>query len=583
MAAPETQKTPDETIALITETKAQRGDKFLVKVGKRRGAAGVFETIAELVNATAFQLSSPEPWLNQLCGGGEYRLQAYHMDAPTVPIGGKIPATISGQNLSFPNARVMEAPEWLGPSGATFLAGGPAPAFTQAFAPAFAPQAPQQFQPPAGAVAMAGNGQPVQGYGPVVVNAGGNGQGQPQFDYRAHIEQKERDLAAREARMLREASEREADIRRQESEQKLREENARALRELELKMQAATAQSAARVPDTSWVKELIIGLVPLASTLIQTSNTRAELALKLQLDAQERADKRAAEERAETRKVLEAITNKPTGMSEEQKLLFETLRSQGNAGTEMMSRFMDAANMITKNSVSMIETISSIKFGEEPESPTVQVIREGAAALRTVFSGANATARRSVQQQQMQQQLPYSTAATQPVPQQIPPVANPATVQPQAGQAFNGMPPVQGQPSQAQPSTQLAPSIDLQTARLILNRGQPPGPNDDPLAVLEIAIKAHHAPTEVAAYLFASAKHPKVLVALREVNNEVDDLFKARLGNWMDDPVNIPYILQLGATLDHMGQQLGLYEPETDGPDDDDDGTPEEIPPPAQV
>src|SRR3990167_10239922 len=102
----------------------------------------------------------------------------------------------------------------------------------------------------------------------------------------------------------------------------------------------------------------------------------------------------------------------------------------------------------------------------------------------------------------------------------------------------------------------------------MIRRGQPPGQFDDPIAILELGIKAHHNPIEVATYFFASVSHAKMLAALKEVGGEVDDLLIARLGkSWIDDPQNTPYAIQLGSMLEDMGVKLGVYAPQAPLPD----------------
>lgn len=568
---PEPQKTPEETIALITEAKTARGDKFIVKVFKRKNAAGLFEWFADLADATAFHISSPEPWIHQLGGGGEYRLQAYHMDATTVPVGGRLPILIPGQGSQYPQPGLEMRNDWCGPR--TIMATA-APS-NQLPASFYQGQQPQQQ-------VQAGYGPPQAGNGAVVQPFPGGfaPQGYPQQysqqpsqtdQLRSQLEAKERELAARELRIERERHEREAEVKRAESEQKLREESARSIRELELKIQTVLAATQApKAGPGDWVKDLATVLGPIGLELMRNSQAQRDAQFKMQLEAQERADKRAAEDRAENRKLLEAIGSKP-GMSDETKMLIETLRSQGGMAADFMRQSMDATGVVTKNSLAMIETISSLKFGDEPESPVIQAVREAVSALKHLGVGSDRAARRSIPQQQ----LPYSTAATQPVPQQIPPVVNPAQV---AQQAANAAQPVQVHqfneaPQQAQPQ---APTISLNEARQILNRGQPPRETEDPLAVLVLGIQAHHNPIEIATYFFASQRHPKMLVALRSVKGAIDDLFKMQLGlPWLNDPTNTPYVMQLVAVMEDMGEKLGLYVPEDeDGGDDDDDDQP---------
>lgn len=556
--------TPEETIAMITELRS-RGDRFLVKVGKRRGAAGVFETIAELAEATAFQISSPEAWLAQLLGGGEYRLKVYHMDNPTVQVGGFLTFQISGNVFQYPDPRTLERPEWLGPRVATFL-GQPAnaPALTAA-PPATVPQYPPSMQPqpfvpsPAPQQFQAGYGAPAPQY------AQPSPMQPPDW-----LLKRERELAEKEARIAREQAEKDAELKRIESENRLREEHRNSIRELELKI-ATQAKPASETKITDIITAVASVLTPLVATL----NEGRKEAAAADRERQAAAERRAEAAAAETRELIKTLASKP-GMSEETRLLIETLRAQGAGGAEMMSRFMDVTNAVTKNSVAMIDTISAMKFGDEPEHPAIIAVREGALALKTILSNSN-SARRVAQPVQQMPQLTYAQAATAQAPSPMPQIqqvaAGAVATAPQ--QPFAGMPqqpaPQVAQPQQAAANGHSEQDIIKATAiaRHAIQTQRLPSLEEDPLLILELAIKAHHSPSEVATYFFAVANHPKFKAALVAVNNEVDDLIKARLGGWLNDPQNLPYFMQLGAIIDDMGKKLGVFVEDDDQQDDD--------------
>lgn len=579
MADPTQQLTAEQTLALITEAKNTRGDRFIVKVAKRKSASGAFEVVAEFADAIAFHFSSPEPWISQILGGGEYRIKAFHMDANTLQIGSFLTAQIAGQNLNVPNVSVMDRPEWLGPRTATFLGGVP-----QAQAPQ---NGPAFFQQPPGFLPAAAPGTPqvVQGYGTVVAQAPQAApqtfQQQQDNERQRWLEQRERDLQAREAKAQREQAEKDAELKRAEDAQRLRNEIAEQKRDFENKLALAVAQQPKGGSTVETITAVVAAVSPIVTAMMDASAKRAEMMLKMQLDAQERADRRAEEDRKEQRRLAELQLSKPA-MTEETRLLISTLQSQGTIAAESMKQYMDATTMVTKNSVAMIETIASLKLGDEPENPLLIAAREAIAALRSMNTGTAQQARRAVAPQQNFQQ-----AALAPVPQIPPPVAQvpvqrfdglpqppaPAVVQ---GGAAGGTPQAQP-PSNGGTGAQVpTPPITESQALALIQRHQPPSPTDDPVQILELAIRAHHNPTEVAAYLFASSNHPRMLAALREVGGEIDDLFKVRLGAWANAPEHMPYLMQLGGVIDQIGVELGYF-------DDDEDGPPEQIPPSQQT
>ena len=69
---------PEETFNLLREKAAKDGDGFTLKVWRRPFQGGVPELAATLSGASVEHFGSPELWLPQLCGGGNFSLQGYH-------------------------------------------------------------------------------------------------------------------------------------------------------------------------------------------------------------------------------------------------------------------------------------------------------------------------------------------------------------------------------------------------------------------------------------------------------------------------------------------------------------------------
>lgn len=533
--SPLAQYTQDETFQLLTERANTSGDgRFIVKLSRRKGLSGAPESIATLAGATLAHVTSPESWLPTLVGGGEVMMHVMHQSTPTQRVGGMLTFQFPGAPLVQPNAAMIGRGDWTGPTELVYLGTAMQPL------PSWAPQAQQAQQTQqqvqqhptqqAGVTFVGGNGLPPQA------------PSEPGWlaEQRAALLRAEADLREREQRIARAQSEKEAALARSESEQKLRAEFDQKMREIELKQAAANAQ-AVRPPDNT-IEKIAALVTPLLSAWLTTSQaTQAENA-RIAREAQERSDRRFEE-------TMKLITQKP-GMSEETRLLIETLRGAGSGNAEMMTRFVDAMSTVSKTSVSMIEAVADIRLGGEPESPVMMAVREGISAMKALSSGATGGARkvvtRPVAPQVTQQQLP-PRAPTQPgapagaVPTgpQVP-VAAP-------GNSFNEAPP--------------APSaID---------------PDDDPVAILESAVRSQRDPAQVAAYFLQALSHPKMKAALVEHGNDPYLLLGKRLGDWALAPENQQYIAALGAQLDAQGKAAGVFAADDAGDDgvyeDDDD------------
>ncbi len=523
----------DDTLAAIIQTSKQISDRFIIRVGKRKGVSGMFEQYGGFADASAAHIASPEGWISQVFGGGEYQLAVCHNDTPAQQIGSKLVLQIGGITKAAPDRYVTSQPGWLGPPTVTFLAGGMAPIgdhVVMGGAPIFTSQAnaPVTSQQ--------------QGGVPFTPD--------PLASERDRLARLERDLTERQARQLREQQEREEAIRRLESENKMREEIAnreRALTAQMMEIKSAIAAAPAK-PTGPSIAEIIAAAAPIVTMFVQSSRDSQLALAKMQSEAQERAERRAEEQARLTREMIEKVTSKP-GMTPEMQMLIETLRAQGSGSSEMLGRIVDVMTVVNKSSVGMIEAIADLKLGgEEPQSPLLMAAREAINALKAMSSAGGGAARRVALPPQPQARLPnYNQAATAPAPSngapQGPVPAGATATAPQVPApvpaAFDGM----------------DPAAVHQSA---LKLGKP-SPDDDPIVVLEHAIRAHYPIESVAAYFFEALPLPKMQAAIRASGGDPNTLLVGRLGFWLTDPTNLAYVEKLGALVDKVGRESGVF------------------------
>lgn len=551
--------TNEETIALILEKVKSDADRFQIRIWKRKPGQTLPENHATLTDATAAQIQTPEGWLQRLMGGGEFQLEVSHMNSPAVRIGGRMMVNIGGPLQMYPFAYMMQRTDWDGPPVATFLAGQGMHPMIQGTPvnPNMALQPWLTASQQNGVTMQQGNGAPA----PTPTQQQANDSWVREAE--ARLAKREQDMREREEKVRREQDEKREDLRRLESENRLRSEA--ETRDREIKAQLATLQ---RPAESSGVEKLAAIFAPLAVQMMQQQAAARAEALKMQMDAQERADRRAEAAATETRAMFKELAQKP-GMSAEMQMLIETLRAQAGNSQEAMGRYMEAMTMVSKQSVAMIETIADINLGGQPDHPVVMAIREGIGALRAMSTAGAQAQRPAVRPQalpagyvaQATAPVPLPAPVVQPAPQAAPP-AHFAGIDPKSG---NGAVAVQTPaPIPAQVPAPAGPQVNVPVFNI--------GPDDDPVAMLEGAIRAHDDVNKVALFFIQSVKHPRMNAALEQFQGNPQLLLGARLGpTWLGEPANMAYIQTLGEVIDRLGEQYGLVVPDEDGEEDGDE------------
>lgn len=516
--------TGDETLAAIVEKAKTSGDRFIIKVSRRKGFSGMLEHIATLGDATVQHAAAPETWLPQLCGGGEYGLAVYHHEAPTQRVGNYLHLSLRGQ-VQEVSGQAVRSRAWEGPTTLIF---------------------PQIFPE-----IVEGMKTPVT---PLFAGATVNGQGQQvspdMYAYMQRIEERmrteaatrEREVAEREARLRREIDTREEQLRREQLESKLRHEFESRQRELEVKL-AGTPK------EDSTVKLLAV----LAPVMVQFFQQQHETRLA--------GMKREQEAAAQQLTVLRELTARPTGMTPEMQMLIETLRAQSNGGgvyADMMTRMVDAMGAVSKTSVSMINAIADLNLGGgNQEHPVLSAVKEGIKAMSALSSGAESGARRMVAQ--ARQPPPMPRQSLPPTPYQQHAAAHQQHVAAQQAQGA-AQPPAQAvPPPPVQPETQqpqgfadyAPPSVMDRLKALIMNKHEPVA--------------------DVATYFFDSLTTDELKQELEAVDDDVQMLVAKHLGTWVLDAGNGEYLERLGEALQDEGIRRGVVPDEDEEGDDADD------------
>lgn len=512
---------PEETLALLTEKAKVGGDAFTVKVNRKQGFGALYQTVAVLSGASLVHLGQPEMWLGPLCGGGDFQLAIFHVDDPATRVGGFLFTNIKAQPTEV-RPEVVTMPGWSGPPEIVFPKPGVANVFAQ----------PQSQTMQQGPTLTTGNMPP-----PQQVNAWGQPIAMPvQVTGDAYYEQRRREDEQRreDERKREEAHQRRlAELRAQEDEIK-RKAEAAAIRaeamERENKLRAEMAERDARAREdaakaannASSTKDLVLGLAPLVMQFIQSGREQNAAMLTEMRRSQEQAA-------ARFEALVEKLTAGQSGLRPEMTAMLEMMKASSASNAEMMGRMVEATGMVAQMSTGMIETIADLNLGGQPPGhPVLEAVKEGVRALSTLNAGANAGAKKMVQQAAKGPQLPADTAATAQKPPAAPQPPMQTQVTPNMPQAFDGAPPV------------------------------------NPVDKLEAMIRAHHEPVEeVAKFFFDSLNTPEMKQALTAVNGDPFALIGERLGAvWAMDDSNQAYLQKLGAAVDEMGARLGLFEQE---------------------
>lgn len=465
MANERTSYTQEETISLVSQRVAAGVDSFIVKIYRRRGMAGLTDHIATFGDGKLGHISNPETWIPKLAGGGQFMMQVFEASNSNL-IGGWLQFNYSSPPIQV-DPRVVRSSNWQGP---------PLMIFPE-------PEESRDVTPPP--VSMPGIPGAPHLRDPQIVPTGA-----PSGSFSAELREIEARLAMRE----RELQQRDQRAREDLAKEEARLERERFKNEMDLKMKALEG----RPPAGKGIAEILAALAPLAMTFLQSQAAARDTALKMQMD-----------QAAQTQQMLVALLGKPApGISPEMQAVLDMMKVQlaakGNDSTGM-AQMIDAMGMVSKQSISMLETVAEMNLGGQPENPMLLAIKEIASGLASMGSGAAAAAHARIQQ-----------------PPQL----------------------QQGHPQQA-----------------FAGHQQQRGPQH-PVDRLERMLRSHLDPAIFIDQFFKALPTQELQAELEAAQGDIVQLFLKRLGTWIQTPENQAYIKDLVPRLHAEAVRRGVIQDE---------------------
>ncbi|MFZ2152129.1 MAG: hypothetical protein WAV09_03415 [Minisyncoccia bacterium] len=606
-----------EVMQKIQALVAEKGDgQLTIRISARRSPTAVVPTtLAVFGEGYLIHLSNIESWMPKLVGGGEYQVIVNH----AADVGRRLVFTLilSGQPFSLLNVGALSIPDWQGP---TNLLNAPA-AQQQVEQPQAQPMTQFQFQPgvnpaaprpyiapqPAGAQVVAGMSA-THGEQLLTVQ-------REEARANAQLDKKIADLERREIedRMRREQYERE---------QKMKSEFDAKLNSLTMALAAKPAPvEKPQVDLVAGLTALAGALAPVFSGIIASNNEMKRLQIEMQQKQAEMAAQNArelaaiAQRNEESRNAMLMKQLERPATSPEMAAMLDMSRFQAESQGQMMTQVINATGMVSKMSISMIETIAELNSPPEG-SPVMDAVKETVKSLVTLVKGADTGARQSVAA--AQQALPRGTQPpkqpAQPTPAQLE-AARQRAAQVNATAAAQQQAVVQAQapivtpaPTPVPASVVVVPSTPPATVIPFPAQGLPPAPVVERVEVvvpeanaafgddmpdgfanietkssvdeLKDLIRARHEPVDaVAAFFLDAIPTPEMRAALEAVEGDPSALLATHMGlEWLSDTENGAYVERLGESLERIGTERGAFEAEDadDSPSDEDPAPPAE-------
>lgn len=533
---------PEKALEQLAALKRENGenDSFTVRVLGKKPGTFVPTALAVFNGATLEQIAQAESWVGRLVGGGEWTISVNH----SANIGRRVGFVVSvpGPTYSSPDFAATTQSDWSGPANVVQTS------VTQG-------QQQNTVPPPSqGSFSIprpAQTGIPFTGAGAAAATAP------------TAVETERLMLIQREENRARaELEAAKAQLQQQQAEARFRKEMEE--REAKLKMEFLSQRKPEKEGPgiTEVLGALTAAVSPIITAMIQSNNEFKRTQMELQ---QRLAEQQAQAQERQTALLLK-LTERPS-TSPEMTAMLEMTKAQSESQGVMMGRIVDAMSVVSKTSVSMIETIAEISAPPEG-SPVLDAVKEGTKALMALAGGAESGARKAIK---TQQQLPASTQqAAQARQQQAQAQAQRAPTQQEMQRATQQA--VQQQVA-AQQAQQKAPAQPVEVVAF----KEEPKPNmpqafDDlpdgfanvktktVVDELEELIREEHKPVEaVVQFLIDALRHPEMQAALNEVGGEPSALLAKRLGvEWVLG--HQEYLTELGETLERMGAEQGIFE-----------------------
>lgn len=389
------EQTQELTLSQINEVAKTTGiDSFQVRISRRPPGSVYHNTIAIFEDAAAEHLTTPEPWLGRLAGGGAFLMTVNHASDRSRQIGGPIIIQATGDAKNV-NPEMPGRADWNGPRGLIFPSRTERPA-------ADAPMA--TFN--AGDSSIQGDASHRSpGQGAATPSSPSNGQTFEAARYQLDVRREELERRIRLA---------------DEDRHKIEVENMRVRQELELAKvrtelaEKMTAMKPANDQGQSMIAQLMVTMQTAAA-----ENTR--LLVTMMQDSQKQSREMMLEMARSAEKTAALLAAKPA-IDPIMERLLETKEMQAKSQIEMMSGYTEAIGSSINMAVSALHAVQEVMQPQESEPVWLKATREvlkGISALKVV-PGGGMTATRKRPRPQVQV-APAPAAPPSPVPQPLQP------------------------------------------------------------------------------------------------------------------------------------------------------------------
>lgn len=500
------------------------GDSFRLRIQRRDGPSQPPLIYALFEDAQVAHFATPETWLPRLVGpgaGGIFEMTAYHASNTILSVGGVFRIPIQG-DLRPPNIGVVTQPGWTGPKQLSY----PKPGDVDQ----------TSFQIPSGGGGDAPNQRrdslpvapppplpspPITAIQPPTATSLVAAEESIRAQQRALEQQQQalRDQAMRNEIMGSVKVQTDAVMD--------------ALRRSQEQTNTILQQIAQRESKPSFnIEGLITGLAPILVGMMQQSREAAAEAARRQDALFTAILSKPAQPALDP--MVQGLLDRTAKMAES---AIEAARNRPDASGAMVSQMSEAMASMANVTMQLVHTAAEMGVGSgpAPEPPWVKAVREGAKVVTAMM------------QTQAQMAMANAKRGTMPPPQAP---RLPAAPPPQA----NGAAPQAAGPSAPTPAG-------------------PQQPQQAPIDRIEAAIRKHAPVEKVTLAILNNVNHPSIMQAFMAAEGNIENLFRMRLGAWLDDPANQPYMTALMQEITRVGAERGLVsDEETDETDETDEG-----------
>lgn len=498
---------------------SEAGDSFRLRIQRRHSPSTPPQIFALFEDAQVAHFATPETWLPRLVGpnaGGIFELMAYHATNPIMPVGGVIRIPIEG-NAAPPNTEVVTTAGWDGPRklsypkpGENLAPGFSIPAQAGAVNDGSAPRQPAPHVAVPAAIPIAQQ---------VTATQGDPQQAARLVAIEGEIARRQREVEAAEARM------RESQIKNEilGSVKTQMDSVVDLVRNAQQQQAALMARMTETPKADTGMKDMVVALAPLLMGFMQQAAQQREEAAKRQ------------------EQLMMMMIQRPAIDPAMQQLLDRATAPKPDAGGAMMSQMAEAMASMTNVTMQLVHTAAEMGVGQSgpaPEPPWVKAVREGAKVVMAMMASQAEQAKAAAAQARYQGQP------------QLPPTPPPAS------------------PPQAAP----AAAVTAQPPVAVAAQPPPAVPQDTrtPIEKIEAAIRAKAPIDRISLAIINNVQEASIIAAFTEAEGNIEQMFRNRLGNWLDDADNGKYVENLIDAVNKLAQERGLIGGDDEEAEEDD-------------